>query len=323
VFGVATACAPVLGGPLIDLFGWRSVFFVNVPIGLVAVVAGRLVLPESRARRPRRFDVPGQVFMVMFIALLTFAVIEGSAMGWTDPVILGAFAAAAIGLAGFIAAERRSPQPMLDLRYFARPGFSTANLAVLLAFAVMAGFLFVISLYLQQERQLTATAAGLALLPLPGAITLLAPLAGSWIARRGPHGPMIAAGLCIAAGAAMLAPLSASTPYPQLLGALLLVGAGLGLISPPITTIAVAALPVDQAGVASAAAGAARQIGNTLGVAVMGSMVGAQATNQHLAARAPTATTHGPFLLGALLGLLMTAAAVNYRRREPQLVEAV
>jgi hypothetical protein len=135
-------------------------------------------------------------------------------------VILCGFVAAAIGLAGFIVVELRSREPMLDLRYFALPGFRTANLVVLLAFAVMAGFLFIISLYLQQERQLAPAAAAMALLPLPGGIALFAPLAGVWVARRGPRGPMIVAGLCIATGAALLIPLAASTPYPQLSGAL-------------------------------------------------------------------------------------------------------
>jgi EmrB/QacA subfamily drug resistance transporter len=316
VFGIGMACGPVLGGPLIDLFGWRAVFFVNVPIGLVAIVVGRLVIAESRAAQPRRLDPPGQVSMVMFIAPLTYAVIQGSTLGWTDPVILAAFAVSAVGLAGFIVAERRSAEPMLDVRYFARSGFRTANIAVALAFAVMVGFLFIISLYLQQERHLSPIVAGLALLPVAGGIALFAPLAGSWVARRGPHGPMIVAGLCIAAGGALLVPLSASTPYLQLLVALLLVGAGLGLINPPGMAIAVSALPVDQAGVASAAVGASRQIGNTLGIAVMGAMLGAQAT------KGMTATTHGPFLLGTGLGLLITAAALQYRRREPRLVEA-
>jgi EmrB/QacA subfamily drug resistance transporter len=319
IFGVATACGPVVGGVLVSEVGWRSVFWVNVPIGVAMILAARRYVPESRAPHPRRVDVPGQILMIILLGTLTYAVIQGPDYGWTSPTVLTLFAVAAAAALCFAVVERRSAEPLLELRFFRSPPFTGASVIAVLSFVVLAGFLFVIILYLQQVRGDSPLRAGLSLLPATIVMAAAAPVAGNLTGHRGPRIPLVASGVLMAAGAAMLLGLSPSTSAWWLAVALGVLGAGLGLVNPPITHTGVSGMPPAQAGVASAVISATRQFGSVLGVAVMGAMLtsGVQARvaagEGHAAAL--SAATHAPWLLAvvcgglvAIVGLVTTSA---------------
>jgi len=309
IFGVATASGPIAGGILVATLGWRSVFWLNVPIGIAMLAAARRYVPESRAPRPRRADLPGQLFMIAFLASLTYAIIDGPVSGWASPLVLGLFTVAAAALAAFTAVQRRRAEPLLDLRFFRSPPFTGASVIAVLAFTVLAGFLFVITLYLQQVRGLSPLRAGLSLLPMTLAMAAAAPVAGTLMGRRGPRVPLVASGILIAAGCAALLGLSPATPYWWLAGSLVVLGAGLGLVNPPITGTGIAGMPPAQAGVASAVISSTRQVGNVLGVAVMGAMltggIGARVAAGASRPQALAAATHAPWLLAVTCGLLV------------------
>ncbi|MGH3248613.1 MAG: DHA2 family efflux MFS transporter permease subunit [Trebonia sp.] len=321
IFGVAAACGPVVGGLLVSSVGWRSIFWVNVPIGAAMIAAALRYVPESRAPEPRRVDVPGQVLMIAFLGSLTYAVIQGPAAGWAAPQIIALFAVAAVSLAAFTAVERRRREPLLELRFFRSPPFTGASVIAVLAFVVLGGFLFVITLYLQQVRGDSPLRAGLSLLPAMAVMALAAPVAGHLTGRRGPRVPLVASGLLIAAGSGLLLDLGPDTSFTRLAVALAVIGAGLGLVNPPITNAGVSGMPPAQAGVASAVISATRQLGSVLGVAVMGDLVttgvaGGVARGQAHAA-ALSAATHGAWavalgcgLLIAVTGYLTTAVAL-------------
>jgi EmrB/QacA subfamily drug resistance transporter len=273
IYGLGVACGPALGGVLVAGIGWRSVFWVNVPVGLGAWVLAGLLVPESRAARPRRIDVPGQLLVMAGLAALTYAVIEGPAQGWRAAPVLVAFAAGIAAASALVVVEGRRAEPLLELRFFRGPPFSAANGIAVINFLALSGFLFINTLYLQQVRGDSALVAGLAVAPATLMMVAVAPFSGRLVADRGPRIPLILAGLCLAAGAAILYGLTPSTTYSTLALAYVLLGAGFGLVNPPITSTAVTGLPAAQAGVAGAIASTARQTGNTLGVAIMGSMI--------------------------------------------------
>ncbi len=308
IFGIATACGPVAGGVLVSASGWRSVFWVNVPIGLLMLAACWRYVPESRAPRPRRVDVPGQLLMIVFLGTLTYAVIEGPADGWTSGPIPLLFAVAFAALAAFVALERRRREPLLELRFFRSWPFTGASVIAVASFIVLAGFLFVITLYLQQAQGYSPLRAGLALLPATVVMAVAAPVAGHLTGRRGARIPLVASGAAMALGAVMLLRLDPGTSYPWLAAAFAVLGAGLGLVNPPITEAGVAGMPPDRAGVASAVISATRQFGSVLGVAVMGAMLTsgyrARLATGVPSAAALSAAARGPWLLAAVCGAL-------------------
>jgi EmrB/QacA subfamily drug resistance transporter len=273
VFGLSIALGPVLGGALVASVGWRGIFWVNVPVGIVAIAATALVVPESRAARSRRPDPVGQGLIIVMLASLTYAIIEGPRQGWGSPAILGLFGLSALAAAGLARYEPRRAEPLLDLRFFRSAPFSGSVLVAIGAFAALGGFLFLNTLYLQDVRQLSPLHAGLYTLPVGAMTVLLAPLSGRITGRRGPRAPLLVAGVMMAAGALLLAGATAATPVGWLLLAYVAFGAGNAMVNPPITVTAVSGMPNAQAGVAAAVASTSRQVGQTLGVAVAGSVV--------------------------------------------------
>lgn len=309
IFGFAAACGPVVGGLLVSSVGWRSIFWVNVPIGAAMIAATLRYVPESRAPRPRRVDVPGQLLMIAFLGSLTYAVIQGPVSGWTAVPILALFAVAAASLIAFVAVERRHREPLLELRFFRSHPFTGASVIAVLAFVVLGGFLFVITLYLQQVRGDSPLRAGLSLLPAMLVMAVAAPVAGHVSGRHGARVPLVASGVLIAAGMALLLGLRPGTSFALITVALAVTGAGLGLVNPPITNIGVSGMPPAQAGVASAVISATRQFGSLLGVAVMGDLVttgvssGIARGQTH--AVALSAATHGAWAVAAGCGVVI------------------
>lgn len=316
IFGLGVATGPIIGGVLVFAVGWRSVFWVNVPVGMGAWLLARRYLPESRAPVPRQVDVAGQLLVIVLLAAPTYGVIEGASLGWGSAPIAAAFALGGAALIGLLIVEHRRFQPLLELRFFRSPPFSAANTIAVVSFFVLSGFLFVNMLYLQEVRGESALVAGISLLPATTVIAGCSLLAGRLVARLGPRLPLTAAGLCLAGGAAVLVGLTPTTPYAMLVVSYVVLGVGFGLVNPPITNTAVSGMPREQAGVASAIASTSRQVGNVLGVAIMGSMVTSSAFRTgRLAPRAAaafTAASHLPWILAAASGLACALIAILF-----------
>jgi EmrB/QacA subfamily drug resistance transporter len=276
VIGLSLALGPLLGGLLVDVVGWRSVFWINVPVAVVAAVLAARFVPESRAPRPRRVDPAGQLLMIVLLGGLTFGIIEGPGQGWGSPLIVGSFLAAAGALVGLLVVETRLAEPLLDPRFFASVPFSAATLVAVAAFSALAGFLFLNALYLQDVRGYTPLHAGLLTLPMAVMTAVLPPLSGRLVASRGTRVPLVAGGVGIAASGCLLLAFDVDTPLLLVVAAYLVFGAGFAMINAPITTTAVSGMPLAQAGVAAGVASTSRQVGSALGVAVLGSLVTSQ-----------------------------------------------
>jgi EmrB/QacA subfamily drug resistance transporter len=273
VIGLSMALGPVVGGALVDSVGWRSIFWINVPVGIAAVVLTALFVPESRAATARALDPIGQLLVMVVLATLTYGIIEGPGHGWGSPVIIGCFAVAVIAAGSLIRYERRRPQPLLDMRFFRSVPFSGATLTAVCGFSALAGFLFLNTLYLQSARGFSPLDAGLLTLPMAAMTALCSPLAGRIVGRHGPRVPLMLAGVAITASGLMLATLRSDTSIWFLLLTYVIFGIGFGMLNPPITNSAVSGMPRAQAGVAAAIASTSRQVGASLGVAVLGSVV--------------------------------------------------
>jgi EmrB/QacA subfamily drug resistance transporter len=273
VIGVSMALGPVLGGVLVSSVGWRSVFWINIPIGLVAALLTFRFVPESRAPRIRRFDPAGQILIIALFASLTYGIIESPTSGFSSPVIVAAFAIAAGSLVGLVAWERRSREPLVDMRFFGSLPFAGATVTAVAAFATLGGFLFVNTLYLQEVRGLSPLRAGLDTLPMAAMMMVFSPLSGRIVGSRGARIPMLLAGIAMMSGSALMTGLSNGTSFTLLFVAYVCFGLGFGLVNAPITNAAMAGMPRAQAGVAAGIASTSRQVGQTLGVAVGGALV--------------------------------------------------
>lgn len=274
VVGISMGLGPLVGGILTDAVGWRAIFWINVPIAVAAIVLTALFVPESTAARARRFDPVGQLLVILMLATLVGGLIEGPRLGWSSVATILLFSGSVLSLAGLLLYEPRRREPLLDVRFFRSLPFSSAVITAILAFASNGAFLFLIALYLQEERGFTPFEAGLHTLPVAVSQLLLAPLSGRLVASFGTRIPLVLSGLALAIGAGMLTTLSADTPVVFLLSAFGIFGVGLGLVNAPITTTAVSGMPITQTGSAAAIASTSRQIGTSLGVAVAGALAG-------------------------------------------------
>jgi MFS family permease len=272
VFGVSLALGPIVGGALVSSAGWRSIFLVNVPVCVIAIVLAVRYIPESRSPRPRRFDPAGQLLAAILLAGLTYGIIEGPAEGWTSPTVLGCLAAAGAALPGLFSYERRRLEPVIDLRFFRSVPFSAASAIAVLAFGAFGGFLFLNTLYLQDVRGLSPLRAGIDTLPLAVMAMLGSLVSGRILANRGSRPVLVASGACCVIGCAALIGMTPATEYPRLLAGYVFFGLGFGLVNAPVTDTAVSGMPRAQAGVAAAIASTSRQVGQTLGVAVVGAV---------------------------------------------------
>jgi EmrB/QacA subfamily drug resistance transporter len=269
---VSTGLGPPVGGLLVDTLGWRSVFWINLPIVAVAVALAARYASESRDSDHRPLDLPGQALVIVLLVSLTSGFIEASGGRWTSPLVVTLFVVAAGSLVAFVLVEARSRNPLLAPQLFRNRPFSGAAAVATSAFVVYAGFLFVNTLYLQEIRGYSPLAAGLLVVPTTIGNVVLSPLSGRMTASRGPRLPVCIAATSMLAGSLILAFGVADAPIPVLLLAYVLIGSGVGLVNTPITTAAVNGLPDDRAGVAGAVTSTFRQVGNSLGVALLGSL---------------------------------------------------
>ncbi|NJP51643.1 MFS transporter [Streptomyces sp. SBST2-5] len=273
VVGISMAAGPLVGGLLVQSVGWRSIFWVNLPVGLAALLLTLRFVPESRAGTARRPDPVGQLLVITLFGSLTYAIIEAP---HTTAGAIAPFAALAlVALTALLRYEPRRRDPLIDLRFFRSAPFSGATVIAVSAFAALGGFLFLSTLYLQNVRGLSPMDAGLWMLPMAAPTFLCAPLAGRLVGSRGPRLPLLIAGGAMTAGTLLFALLEAETSTTTLFLGYVLFGIGFGFVNAPITNTAVSGMPRAQAGVASAVASTSRQLGQTLGVAVIGAVLAA------------------------------------------------
>ena len=275
VAGVSMALGPLIGGALTQSIGWRSIFWVNLPIGAAAMVLAALHIPESKAAHVRRVDPIGQALVFMTLAALTYAVIEGPRAGWHSPLITGLFALAVLAIAALLAYEPRRKEPLIDVRFFRSVPFSSATLIAVCSFSAFSGFLFLNAIYLQEVRGYSAFLTGLCTLPMALATIVCSPYSGRLVGTHGTRPSLLISGAATAASALILTQLSATTPLALLLMAYVIFGIGFGMVNAPITNTAVSGMPKAQAGLAAAVASTSRQIGASLGVAIAGTIAGA------------------------------------------------
>lgn len=308
VFGLSFAVGPVIGGALVDSAGWRSVFWINIPVGVAAIALTARYVPQSRAAAKRRLDPVGQALVIAALGTLSYAIIEGPDLGWGSAAIVACFAAAVAATAALTGWSRRAAEPLLDLRFFRSLPFSGAAVTAVTGMCAFSGFLFLITLYLQEVRGYGALTAGLFLVPMALLMAGCAPACGRVIARIGPRVPLVIAGTGTAAGGAMLAFLTAASPAWYVLASCAVLGAGMGWLNAPITNSAVAGMPRARAGTASAIASTGRQVGSSLGVAVTGSVLAA-GLHGPLAAGFASATRPAWWIVAAM-GLCVVCLAL-------------
>ena len=274
VAGVSVAVGPVTGGWLLEHFSWHSVFWVNIPMAVVALLAVVRFVPESRDPHVGALDVLGVVLSVSGISALVWAVIEGPRRGWASPLELLAFIGGAMLLAAFIGWEQHSESPVLDVRLFMNRRFSAASGAISVAFFGLFGFIFLITQYFQVIKGYSTLSAGVRTLPFALVIGGLAPVAVQ-LAQRFGATVVVAVGLVLmSAGFGLASTADAQSSYwGKIIISMVLMAAGLGLISGPATESIMGALPREQAGAGSAVNDTTRELGGTLGVAVLGSVL--------------------------------------------------
>ncbi|WP_433478178.1 DHA2 family efflux MFS transporter permease subunit [Spirillospora sp. CA-142024] len=315
VVGLSMAMGPLVGGLLVDSVGWRSIFWLNVPIGLAALALTALFVPESRAPRPRRLDPAGQAFMIVLLGSLTYAIIEAPGRGLRDPAVLGAAILAVASLAGFVLHALRTPEPLIDLRFFRSVPFSGATVIAVSGLAALGGFLFLNTLYLQNVRGMSALQAGLYLLPMAAMTAAAAPLSGRLVGGCGPRLPLQIAGGAMLASALLFAAFDAETRDLTLVAAYVLFGAGFGMVNSPITNTAVSGMPRAQAGVAAAVASTSRQVGQALGVAVIGAVLAAGTSGSYAASTFVSAARPAYWILAGCAATVLVLGTVTTGRR--------
>ena len=270
--GLAVAFGPITGGALLEGFWWGSTFLVKLPIALVAIGLVLTLIPESSDPAAPRLDVPGLVLSALALAALVYTIIEAPVHGWSSAESLLGFAAAAVLLLLFVQRERTTAEPMLDLRLFADRRFTAAALAITVAFFALFGFIFLITQYFQFLRGYSPLETGLRILPVALSVAL-GSLAGTALVVRLGNKLVVTTGLLsLAASYAWVSTASATTSYREIAGQMVLLGLGMGLTSAPATESIMGAVQTDKAGIGSAVNDATREVGGTLGVAVIGSV---------------------------------------------------
>jgi EmrB/QacA subfamily drug resistance transporter len=326
VSALALAIGPLLGGLIVDNINWHWIFYVNVPVGVVGIVVSRWVIAESRdTSHEQSIDLPGLATSGGSLLALSYALIEGNKHGWGSPEIIGLFAGAAVLLAVFIWLELRQRLPMLDLALFRIGSFAGANIVAMLVSLGMFGVFFFISLYVQNVLGYSPTKAGAIFLPMTILIILIAPIAGKLSDRVGSRWLMGAGMSILGVSLLLYQRIGLHTGFWSLLPQLVLGGVGMALTMSPMTSAAMGSVPVDKAGVGSGVLNSFRQVGGSLGIALMGAIL---LTYQHptrskvVAAQQFVNGLHAALLVSAFIAFAAAAVAIFMVRTKPAVEHA-
>jgi len=304
VSAMALAIGPLLGGVITEHISWNWIFYVNVPIGVLAVIAAIVVVPESRdTSREQRLDLPGLVTSAVGLFALVYALIEAHSYGWTSARILGLFAIAVVALAAFVLLEMHQRVPMLDLSLFRNGTFAGANLVAILVTLAMFGIFVFFPIYMQTFRGWSPIQAGAALLPWTVMVVIFAPIAGKLSDRVGSRWLMAGGMTVVAICCLLLSTVTLHSSFWHMLPAFILGGLGMSFVMTPMSAAAMGAAPVDKAGVASGVLNTFRQVGVALGIGIMGAII----SNRAAAAAADGASPPQAFVHGLTFGMRVSA----------------
>ena len=307
---------------------WNWIFFINVPIGILGIAASYLFIDESRDETHASLDLPGLATSAVGLFALTYALIEANTYGWSSARIVGAFALAAIALASFVVIEKRRRDPMLPLDLFRSGTYTGSNLTILLVALAMFGVFFFVSLYMQNILGYSAVQAGAAFLPMTILIILVAPIAGRMSDRVGSRGLMTVGMLLVATQLILFSRLSADASFWNLLPALLIGGVGMACTMTPSAAAATRSVPVDKAGVGSAVLNCARQVGGTMGIALMGAIIAGEAGGERTVEafmrgfQVALTVAAGIALVGAVVAYVLVRPHEEASRRRPERASA-
>jgi EmrB/QacA subfamily drug resistance transporter len=326
VSALALAIGPLLGGLIVDNINWHWIFYVNVPVGIVGIVVSYFFIAESRdTSHEQSIDLPGLVTSGASLLALSYALIEGNKHGWTSPEILGLFAGAAVLLAAFILLEMRQRLPMLDLSLFKIGSFVGANLVAMLVSLGMFGVFFFISLYVQNVLGYSPTKAGAIFLPMTILIILVAPIAGKLSDRIGSRWLMGAGMSILGVSLLLYQRIGLHTGFWSLLPQLVLGGVGMALTMSPMTSAAMGSVPIDKAGVGSGVLNSFRQVGGSLGIALMGAILLSYqhpTTSKQVASQQFVDGLHAALLVSAVIAFAAAAVAIVLVRTKPAVEHA-
>jgi EmrB/QacA subfamily drug resistance transporter len=327
VSALALAIGPLVGGLIVDNINWNWIFYVNVPVGIVAIIVSRLVIRESRdTSHEQSIDLPGLVTSGLGLFALSYALIEGNSKGWTSVEILSLFAAAAVLLVAFVLLEAHQRLPMLDLSLFRIRSFVGANVVALLVSLGMFGVFFFVSLYVQNILGYSPTKAGAVFLPMTLLIILVAPFAGKASDQIGGRWLMGGGMTLVSISLLLYQRVGLHSTFWTLLPAMVLGGIGMAMTMAPMTSVAMGSVPVDKAGVGSGVLNSFRQVGGSLGIALMGAILASFLTG------APAGTTaakqdfvdglHAALLVSAGITFAAALVAVALVRLKPSVEKA-
>ncbi|MGD9996696.1 MAG: MFS transporter [Ilumatobacteraceae bacterium] len=271
--GLGVAIGPVTGGLLLEHFSWSSVFWVNLPIGATALIAGYFFVPESKDPSSPRLDPIGAVLSIVGLAAALFGIIEGPSKGWTSAEVLAGFALGVVALSAFIAWELRTDHPMLDLGFFRNPRFTAANTAITLTFFALFGSLFLMTQYWQFVHGYSPLQAGVRIIPYALTLMITAPMSARLVERLGTKRVVTMGLLIVSASLLLLSTLHADSSYLRVIANMCVMSMGMALTMAPATESVMGSLPRSKAGVGSAVNDTTRQVGGALGVAIIGSLV--------------------------------------------------
>ncbi|HEY0191173.1 MAG TPA: MFS transporter, partial [Kofleriaceae bacterium] len=311
VVALGISAGPTLGGLLTELASWRWIFYVNLPVGVIGVIASRAVLPRPKpAQRDTRFDLPGAVLIGMALAALTAGLSLGNSQGWRSPVVLGLLAVAGAAAVGFVVHERRHPVPLLDRELFRDRLFAWTTVSLVLSFLAAFATAFLLPVYLQQLRHVSPAMTGLLLTPFPIVVAIVAPLSGRLADRIGTRGLAAAGMTLLCLGLVALSGLDDRTSHLGMIWRQVVAALGMGLFQSPNNSALMGAAPDDRKGVAAGMLATGRTMGQALSVAIAGAVfggLGGAAAGREFLARPGDPQLAATFVHGFRAALLVSA----------------